>query len=122
MKNHLLSAILFLMLCLPVISQEIPHLKMRTDSNRLLLAEKWKNDSIKIFSRDTLIFSKDSIPLKIQKPFDMKKFKQFSQIHPKIKTQIQDLPVITPSEGNYSLIVVIPDTTAYFYLKNGLGK
>ena len=110
------------MLCLPVISQEIPHLKMRTDSNRLLLAEKWKNDSIKIFSRDTLIFSKDSIPLKIQKPFDMKKFKQFSQIHPKIKTQTQDLPVITPSEGNYSLIVVIPDTTAYFYLKNGLGK
>lgn len=122
MKNHLLWTVLFLMLSMPAISQEIPHLKMRTDSNKLLIAEKWKNDSIKIFSRDTLIFSKDSIILKIQRPFDMEKFKQFSHTYPITKDPTHNLPVVTPPEENYSLIVVAPDTTVHYHLRNGLNK
>lgn len=121
MKKHLLGSILFLMLCLPAISQEIPKLKSKPDSlNELSMSEKWKKDSIKIFSYDIPELSKDSIPLKMQPPIDMEKFKQYSQAYP--KTSVHKLPVVTPPEGNYSLIVVVPDTTVHFHLRNGRIK
>lgn len=123
MKKHLPAAILFLMLCFPVVSQEIPKLKLKPDSlNELSLSEKWKKDSIKIFSYDIPGLSKDSVPPKVQPPFDMEKFKQFSQTYPITINPIHNLPVITPPEGNYSLIVVVPDTTVHFHLRNGLNK
>ena len=58
MKKHLFAAILFSMLCLPVISQEIPKLKLKSDSlKELSLSEKCKKDSIKLCSFDTLRIS-----------------------------------------------------------------
>lgn len=123
MKKHLLAAVLFSMLCLPVVSQQIPHLKMRTDSlNKLSLSEKWKKDSIKLFSYDIPGLSKDSIPPKVHSPLDMEEFKQFSQTYPITKNPSHNLPVVTPSEENYSLIVIVPDTTVHFHLRNGLIK
>lgn len=121
MKKHLLTTIFFSVICLSAISQEIPKFTLRTDSlNELSLLERWKKDSIKIFSFDTLNISKDSIPLIIQRPFDMEKFKEFAQSYP--KKPINSLNVVEPPKGNYSLIVVPPDTTVHFYLKNGLIK
>ena len=121
MKKHLFAAILFSMLCLPVISQEIPKLRLKSDSlKELSLSEKCKKDSIKLFSFDTLRISKDSIPQKIQRPMDMEKFKQLAEAYH--KNSVNNLPVVVPPEGNYSLIVVAPDTTVHFHLRNGFVK
>lgn len=76
MKKHLSATIFFSLFCLSAISQEIPKLKLLTDSlNEFSMSERWKKDSIKIFAFDTLRTSKDSIPFKIQRPFDIQRFK-----------------------------------------------
>lgn len=124
MKKFLFTNLLLIAVCFTAFSQTIPPLKFKTHSLRQLPKDFNFTLPDSLFDRRLLEaqkFRKDSVPSELFKNFDPKNFDFKHPYQPPFENnllpQANNLPVITPPKSNYSLIVVVPDTTVQYFIR-----